>query len=211
MKKDLLLQYLKSPCSVASIPYWKQKSISIPNNMIIVHNKDFLSNAYADYIDEPYFRLYHDLKQVEQPNVNGIEIVVATPDMIGVFVEIINASYDDLSVTKEQMESYRQTPVFNPDLWILLKDKDTGDFVGGGIADYDSEICEAIIEWVQVLPSYRGRGYGQIVVNYLLSKMQGIAKFATVSGKVNNSANPEKLYRKCGFTGNDIWHILCKK
>ena len=41
--------------------------------------------------------------------------------------------------------------------------------------------------------------------------MQGIAEFATVSGKVNNPTNPESLYRKCGFTGNDIWHILTLK
>lgn len=211
MKKDLLLEYLTSPCSVASIPYWKLKSISIPNNIKIVHNKDFEPNVYADYTDDPYFRLYHDLTQVEQPNVDNVEIVVATPDMIDIFVKIINASYNDLSVTKEQMEGYLDTPVYCADLWVFLKDKNMGDFVGGGIADYDREIGEAIIEWVQVLPTYRGRGYGKIIVNYLLSKMQGMAEFATVSGKVNNATNPEKLYRKCGFTGNDIWHILCKK
>lgn len=36
------------------------------------------------------------------------------------------------------------------------------------------------------------------------------ADFATVSGKVNNITNPERVYRKCGFEGNDIWHVLIK-
>ena len=42
-------------------------------------------------------------------------------------------------------------------------------------------------------------------------RMQGIAEFATVSGKVNNPTNPQSLYRKCGFIGDDVWHILTQK
>jgi len=41
--------------------------------------------------------------------------------------------------------------------------------------------------------------------------MASMAEFATVSGKVNNATSPEILYRKCGFIGNDIWHILTKE
>ena len=39
---------------------------------------------------------------------------------------------------------------------------------------------------------------------------KGVAKFATVSGKVDDCNMPERLYRKCGFVGDDIWHILRK-
>lgn len=211
MKELSLTEYLKSPCSASSLPYWKQKNIVIPENMKIVHDKDFAADKFSDYIDEPYFRLYHDLKSIGQTHKDSVETVSATPDLTDDFVEIINASYDDLIVTKEQIESYTKTPVYNSRLWILLKDKKTGKFIGGGIADYDNEASELILEWIQVLPRYRGRGYGQIIVNSLLAKMQGKAKFATVSGKVNNVTNPESLYRKCGFKGNDIWHILYKK
>lgn len=178
--------------------------------MKIVHNDEYNAVDFVGYIDEPFFRLYHDLQVVQRIHRDDIDIVAGTADMLDVFVDIINKSYDDLSVTKEQMESYRKTPVYCSDLWILLKDK-SGAYVGCGIADYDSEVSEMILEWIQVIPSYRSRGYGQYIVNYLLAKAQGQAKFATVSGKVNNITNPEKLYRKCGFTGNDIWHILVKK
>lgn len=62
-----------------------------------------------------------------------------------------------------------------------------------------------------MLPEYRGRGVGQSIVNELLRRMQGRADFATVSGKVNNLTRPERLYRRCGFTGDDMWHILTQR
>lgn len=93
----------------------------------------------------------------------------------------------------------------------FVKRKKSDTVAAGGIADYDRETKELILEWIQVLPHYRRKGYGQLTVNSLLLKMQDIAEFATVSGKVNNPANPQELYRKCGFTGNDVWHILTQK
>jgi len=62
-----------------------------------------------------------------------------------------------------------------------------------------------------VLPQYRGKKIGQLIVAELLFRMKDVADFATVSGKVDNMTNPEVLYRKCGFIGNDVWHILHKR
>ena len=205
-----LNSYLKNPCGTLSIPYWKHKKTVIPENMKIVHEKEYFKESFNDYNDEPYFRLYHNMKNIEQETVKDVEIISGISD-INEFVQLINASYDDLSVTVEQLEGYRETPVFFSELWILLKEKDSGTVIAGGIADYDRECGELILEWIQVIPAYRGKGYGKTVVNSLLSKMIGTAKFATVSGKVNNPTDPENLYRNCGFTGDDIWHILTKK
>ena len=206
----LLQDYLNNPCGTISIPYWKQKGIIVPDNIMIVHERDMLHFASDDYYDEPYFRLYHNLKNIRQTIMREAEIVQAN-QAVDEFVWLINASYGDLSVTAEKMEGYQQTPVYCPDLWILLKEKGTGAILAGGIADFDKEANELILEWIQVLPCYRWRGYGQIIVNSLLAKMQGAAQFATVSGKMNNPYSPESLYRKCGFTGNDVWHILTRK
>lgn len=211
MNRLSLSQYLKSPCSVSSLPYWKQKNIVVPDDMLIIHDKDFVPENFADFTDEKYFRLYHDLREVATINADGVEVVTATADMTDIFVGIINASYDDLSVTGGRLKSYTKTLVYDPDLWIALRDKETGKYIGSGIADYDGEAGELIIEWVQVLPAFRNRGYGVVIVNCLLNKMKNTANFATVSGNVNSPVRPEKLYRKCGFTGNDVWHILRKK
>lgn len=136
-----------------------------------------------------------------------MEITVGTNDMLDMFVGTINKSYTDLSVTKEQIENYSKMPVFCSDLQVLLEDK-SSNYVGCGIDDCDKEASEMIQGWIQVIPSCRGRGYGQYIVNELLSRAQGQAKFSTVSGKINSATHPEKLYRRCGFIGNGIWHIL---
>ena len=205
-----LQEYLSNPCGTLSIPYWKSKGLTVPENMKIIHDRDYFSEMFSDYNDEPYFRLFHPLKDIGQSMLNDIEIVSGSHN-IEEFIQLINASYSDLSVTKEQIESYRSTPVYCPDLWILLKKPRSDTVIAGGIADYDRETNELILEWIQVLPSYRKQGYGQFIVNNLLLKMKGIATFATVSGKINNPTNPQGLYRKCGFTGNDVWHILTQK
>ncbi len=205
-----LQQYLLDPCGTASIPYWKYKSIAVPQNMLIVHQREMTDGLLLAYRDEPYFRLYHDLKNIRQTALREVEIVPGG-DSVSAFVQLINKSYTDLSVTAEQMERYRRTPVYCPDLWILLRERSTRTVLAGGIADYDEEAGELILEWIQVLPPFRGRGYGQLVVNTLLSKMRNTARFATVSGKINDPSDPERLYRKCGFSGADIWHILTPK
>lgn len=207
---ELLEAYKENPCRALSIPYWKHKHITIPPNMRIVHHNEYVRQAYQEYQDETYFRLYHGLGEIEKAALNGTSIVTAKREDIPTLVDIINQSYTDLSVTQEQLIGYTQTQVYEPNLWIMAVDAATSAVVGCAIADIDSQLREGIIEWVQVIPAYRRKGIGQLLVNELLRRMTDNADFATVSGKVNNATPPEKLYRKCGFVGSDIWHILTK-
>ena len=207
---ELLEAYKKNPCGVLSIPYWKNKSITIPPNMRIVHDRDFSKSEYQEYNDETYFRLFHSLKDIRSVEPDDIVIVTAKLEDIPCFVDVINQSYTDLSVTYEQLVGYTQTEVYAPELWVMAVNKADSSVVGCGIADLDRELKEGILEWIQVLPAYRGKKIGQLIVNELLRRMVGIAEFATVSGKVNNVTSPEMLYRKCGFVGDDVWHILMK-
>ena len=206
-----LTEYLNNPCGTLSIPYWKAKNIVIPPDMKILHDNDFNTEILSDYIDEKYFRLYHNLKEIPKVITNDFEITTATRKDIKSIVQIINDSYADISVNKELIKSYTKTPVYNAELWIMVKEKATGKYVGCGIGDFDIETKELILEWIQVLPQYRGKKIGQLIVTELLSKKKDIADFATVSGKVDNLTNPEALYRKCGFAGDDVWHILHRK
>ena len=206
-----LAEYLNNPCGTLSIPYWKAKNITIPSEMKILHDKDFSADILSDYTDEKYFRLYHNLKEIPKIVTDDFDITTATQRDIKSIVQIINDSYTDISVSKELIKSYTTTPVYNASLWIMVKEKSTGKYVGCGIADFDTETKELILEWIQVLPQYRGKKIGQFIVTELLFRIKGVADFATVSGKVDNLTNPEALYRKCGFVGDDVWHILHKK
>ena len=51
-------------------------------------------------------------------------------------------------------------------------------------------------------------GLGTALVLELLRRLQDRAEFVTVSGEVNNPSNPQRLYRKCGFAGSDVWWLL---
>ncbi|MCH5321208.1 MAG: GNAT family N-acetyltransferase [Eubacterium sp.] len=206
----LLREYLENPCRKLSIPYWKSKTIEIPSNMKIVHQDDFNSGYLIDYNDEKYFRLIHNLDSVNSNSLEGFSIRTAEISDIPLIVEIINNSYTDLSVNYEQIFSYTNTPVYDKNLWILVYEIKTNHVVGCGIADFDNEAKEGVLEWIQVLPEYRGKKIGKLIVNELLCRMKK-ANFATVSGKIDNLTKPEKLYRSCGFVGNDIWHVLTQK
>ena len=203
--------YINNPCGTYSIPYWKQMHIQIQENMKIMHDREFEEGLLLVYNDEKYFRLSHDLKDIPQVTSDEYRIETATVDDIPLVQELINRSYQDLSVSCEQLLSYTKSEVYDEKLWIIVSEKLTNKPVACGIAELDKELKEGVLEWIQVLPEYRGKKLGQLLVNELLTRLQGKADFVTVSGKVDNATKPERLYRKCGFTGKDIWHVLTKK
>lgn len=202
--------YLSNPCGKLSIPYWKARGMTVPPQIHIVHERDFSPEMLADHDDEHYFRLLHDLTQISADVPEGLHIETARQKDLPLIMDVINRSYTDLSVSLSQLEGYTRTPVYAPELWVLAKN-DARQCVGCGIADCDLEAGEMILEWIQVLPEWRGRKIGHAIVNELLHRAAGCAQFATVSGKVDNPTRPERLYRRCGFTGSDVWHILRRK
>lgn len=98
--------------------------------------------------------------------------------------------------------------VLEEDLWIAVKEREKNTIVASGIAEADVDIKEGILEWIQVSPDCRGRGLGKFVVNELLWRMKNKVDFVTVSGKIDNSTNPRGLYLACGFSKEQIWHVL---
>ncbi len=202
-------EYLKNPCRKLSIPFWKYNTMKLPENIRVIHDNEF--NNEIDYNRKDIFkRLIHNLENIEKNMVSNFIIRnVNIKNDLDIIVDIINKSYEYISVTKEQMLSYTNTDVYDEDLWILVYEDDNP--IGLGIGDFDSELNEGILEWIQVLPEYRNNGVGKIIVNELLYRLSKKADFVTVSFDDNNSTKPEYLYRSCGFTGNDIFHILYKK
>ena len=202
-------EYISNPCGTSSLPYWKEKQIIVPDNILILHDKDFNESYLIEYNDEQYFRLKHNLIDVNDPVLpNGFELCSAT---LFDFPKHINKCYKGSKLTVYELDNYRKRKVYSQELWISVKDCKNNKIVGTGIAELDTEVGEGVLEWIQVSEKYRGKGIGKFIVNELLRRMKDKASFVTVSGQVNNSTNPQALYRKCGFEGNDIWHIMHKK
>ena len=80
--------------------------------------------------------------------------------------------------------------------------------MGAVIGEFDPEAGEGVVEWLQVLPEFRRRGIAAGLTARALAAMAGFADFAIVSGERENPTQPERVYRACGFQGDDVWHIL---
>lgn len=201
-------EYKADPCKVLSLPYWKAKSMSTPCGMRIVHDSEFDSGLLEDFSDRMFFRLRHSLENIPEFDIPEVNFEVVTDKHFNDLADMINLSYTHLGigVSENDVAALTKTEAYCPELWIGAFF--SGCPVGSVICDFDSVIGEGVIEWLQVIPGYRGRGIASALVCRALKTMRNFADFATVSGECDNITRPERIYRKCGFEGNDIWHVL---
>ena len=203
-------EYKQNPCGVLSIPYWKAKEMSIPDNIKNVHNNNFDKAMLNEYNDKKYFRLFHNLRDIPTFSNNNYTYGIISKAEINELSKMINASYThtDVFVSADYINGLTETKVYYSELWLGAFDNEK--LIGSIICDLDTEIGEGVIEWLQVLPEHRGKGIASVLICKVLNIMKNHAEFATVSGECDNNTNPEGVYRKCGFEGNDIWHVLIK-
>lgn len=196
--------YLADPCGASALPLWKTEQTRIPEGMTVIRDDRF-DAAQCKGTDEPYFRLIHRLEQIRQPELPaGFSPVSCSTEQ---FARHIRACYTEEGATAEELEQYRQRPVYDPDLWIAAADPE-GRIAASGIAELDRRTGEGSLEWIQVSPEYRHRGLGRYIVCELLRRLKDKAEFVTVSGRVNNEGNPQALYLACGFGNPVIWHVI---
>lgn len=133
-------EYLRNPCRIASIPYRKAVRIDVPENMKIVHEDDFCADMLELYIDEPYFRLLHNLRIVDPIAVPaGYSLCRCS---VGEFVAHIDECYGN-GLTPAEVYSYIKREVYCAELWLMLRNEETGKIVAPGIAELDQEIEKA--------------------------------------------------------------------
>jgi len=199
--------YLLNPCRFLSTAYWKKAYFPVPETMRIIHEVDLDIDA-SDA--KRYFRLIHyPQTQYDTDLSDDYEYrVVDISTELGLVTDVINRCYPGSTLAQGDILKWTQFPVFDNELWVFICEKHSNQPVALGIADFDKEINEGSLEWIQVLPEYRGRGLGAKIVSELLSRLRDKALFVTVSGEVDNPLNPESLYRKCGFIGDDIWYVF---
>jgi len=199
---------------------WCRKRVDCPLSrrklatfsFILVHD-DALSllNGFIFDRREPYFRIIHkgDPPFYNCPPQHHYEAVNPETDPKAI-AEMIRACYPGSTMTDEEVRSWADHPVYDPSLWVWVRETATGRRVGLGIAELDPKIREASLEWIQVLPDEQGKGLGKAIVAEILRRVAGRASFTTVSGCEDNLTHPERLYRRCGFTGSDVWWLLVK-
>lgn len=197
-------EYIQNPCGKLSIPYWKATTMTLPDTIKIIHSQDW-NEQYKDF--ERFFRVKHALEKLDPIDFNyNIILIVEQANQLA---EMINASYihENIVVNEEDVLKWKDNKTFRENLCVSIESED-GKMIASGIAEYDENCREGILEWVQVLPEYRGKGLGKKIVNVLLSNLKKCgADFVTVSGNLDNVTAPLQLYKKCGFEGDDVWYI----
>ncbi len=201
-------EYLAGPCMASSLPWWKTESVPIPDHMSVVRDDLFFPDRFPGR-DDPYFRTIHYLDRIADPGIPaGFRQDTAS---VNEFADHIRGCYPDMEMTGPELQGYMNHPVYVPNLWIAVREQESGTVAASGIAEYDRRIGEGILEWIQVSPMYRRKGLGRFVVCELLRRLQGEgASFATVSGRMRNPDRPLSLYLSCGFTDPVIWHVVTR-
>ncbi|MGI6392007.1 MAG: GNAT family N-acetyltransferase [Candidatus Izemoplasmatales bacterium] len=202
-------EYLKNPTGASALSFWKTCHFNAPTHIKVINENEFNPNLLETHTDEVYFKLVHYLENIEKQFKSDkfIFVKASTEE----FVNHINSCYEKERLTADELESYKNRPVYDEDLWICLYDNVNHVIAATGIAEFDREIKEGYLDWIQVSKEYRGQGLDKIIVYELLKRLKRKANFVTVSGRVNNKTNPEKLYESCGFENKVLCHILTEK
>ena len=90
-------EYLSNPCGTLSIPYWKNKIIKIPNNIVIIHQNNF-NNQFNKY--QRFFRLSHLLESIVIPNIKA-EIINLDTDKMAL-INMINTCYKKQNIKRDK-------------------------------------------------------------------------------------------------------------
>jgi GNAT superfamily N-acetyltransferase len=201
-----LSDYLTNPCRMSSLPYWKLDRGDMLSKVSVHHGKDCLDLETCKNAHQRYFRLIHHLEGVAGPSVD-VRTIDISADLDALSL-MINTAYghEGIRIGPGTLRGYMTLPVFDPMLWVKIEEN--GQIIASGIACFDPLAKEGTLEWIQVLQDHRHKGYGRLIVNSLLERLSTKASFVTVSGRLGNSTDPERLYRTTGFQGDDVWHVI---
>ncbi len=193
---------------VRNPPLSSQEINQVP--FALVHSKALPIFEHRQFThQEAFFRLIHNDSPPVYSCPPGFTYREVNPDTeMDAVAGFIQLCYENLNVNQSIVRGWLTHPVHQPTLWVWIVDEVVNRPTALGIAELDDSVPEASLEWVQVLPAYRGNGLGKAVVAELLRRISDTGGFTTVSGKINNPTHPENLYRRCGFSGRDVWWLL---
>ena len=84
-----------------------------------------------------------------------------------------------------------------------MHDRSTGACVCAGLGGLDNGLHEAWFERLLIPDGHIGGEASMLLINELLRRMAPMARFVTANAPYGSGL--ERLLRKCGFAGGDIW------
>ncbi|MEN6388551.1 MAG: GNAT family N-acetyltransferase [Candidatus Cryosericum sp.] len=189
----------------------KAASVKLDGVPTVWMHNDFVA-PLAPWFDrrEAFSRFIHSESELPlHATVPGYAIREVDPATeLPLVATILHACYDAPTPGTDEVTTWTKRPVFDPHAWLWVIDHKEKRPVALGIAETDTVNGEASLEWVQVLPAFRGLGLGTMLVQELVYRLEQKAAFTTVVVQVKNPCEPEHLLRRCGFTGHDVWWVL---
>jgi len=106
-------------------------------------------------------------------------------------------------IMPDNLRKMMREPVFDPSLWMFVKDNEKDELIGIAISTYDERIKETDIEWFYILPSFHGKGAGRFLLSEIICRSRQSSDDIRVGGT-------NEFYKKCGFVEREsnIW--ACK-
>ena len=129
-------EYLQNPCGTLSIPYWKAKTLAIPDSMRIIHCSNW-NGQYGNF--QRFFRIKHylnDLSPIDY-DYDTLSIDYQATQLC----EMINESYkhENIVVSEQDILQWKQHKTFREELCVYMN-ADNGKMAASGIAEFD-EVC----------------------------------------------------------------------
>lgn len=222
-------KYLNNPTKTLHCTFNQYKTRASRRNEVIVPQDKFNENDYHDYFDTTIVRMKHDLNSLTSSKMGrGLSFITFTEDVYEdekkffvddfyfLLKEIFSVSDEEFSQITKKIKDNDYSSELCFILYINRHSKKAQQKrlrypVGVCYATMDQMIGEATIDKFGILPEFRNKGYGKIILQELLLRLANLdAKFITVALPCYEDHILERLFHSCGFTDDYVWHILKK-
>lgn len=204
LRQDQLIFYWSSQQEILLIPPEQVANLSF----LVVHDryyhllKDSFPHLQAD-VNYPLFYdfnfqpslLFNEQYEVTDFNFSDDKDYLAA-------AAIITATNTGYMVTPARVRGWLEDRAFDPSLWLLARERQSGQAVGVGISGYYSPMREADLDWFFVDPVMQGKGIGRMLIAATIARCLPKAEIIRLSGIADG------FYQKCGFQRTDRWHII---
>ncbi len=177
-------------------------------DFLVLHADYYLlvADALSGLQTEESYPLFYDStwqqQQLSSSNYEVASFDFANDGDYAAAAAIITSTNAGYKVTPTRVRSWTADSAFDPTLWLLVKERGTGQPVGVGISGYYPPMQEADLDWFFVHPAHQGIGIGRMLVAATVARCQSKARIIRLSGIADG------FYTKCGFKPGDKWIIM---